>query len=407
MAGFIDILRQAHGLTERSLTPESSTAAAPSESLLMAMTGGHDAGLSPDDALGIAEAYACVRVLADAVASIPLIVYRRSPVGRERVEQGIAAGLIRRPSPVLTQATLFATVMAHLQGWGNAYIAKFRGPRGDIVQLGVIHPARVQVTVEAGEPVFTVAPAQGQPGGVVRCNRRDLVHVKGMTWNGVTGVSPVLQARASIGLARGLETVAAGLMANGARPSGVLMHSGRLSQQAATMLKGAFKRITGSGAGDVVVLEEGLEYRPISLSPEDAQFVEQRKLSATQIARVFRVPPYMIGADAGSSMTYSNVEQETASFLTHSVRPWLVYIEQALNSDEDLFPAGGDTYTEFLVDAFLRSDARTRAEIYTQALDPGSGWMRRGEVRARENLDPETPEAPAPADTTQGKEVAA
>lgn len=398
--GFIDILRASNGHGVRSLTP-ISTVAAPADGLIEAITGAPPGRVTIEQALGNSDAYACIRVLADAVASIPLVVYRRSPVGRERVTTGVTANLLRHPSPTMTSGVLFATVMAHLQGWGNAYVAKYRA-RGQVTQLGVIHPARVTVRVDAaGEPTYLVP---GPAGGQVECNRRDICHIKGMTLDGIIGVSPVAQARGAFQVAQGLETVAATLMANGARLSGVLKHPMNLSQTAADRLKGAFRRLTtGVEAGGVIVLAEGMEYQAISLSPEDAQLIEQRKLSATQIARVFRVPPYMIGAETGSSLTYSNVEQETASFLTHSVRPWLAYIEQALAADEDLFPRGGDTYPEFLIDAFLRSDARTRADIYAIALDPAKGWMRRDEVRARENLDAEPVQDP----TTSAKEAVA
>ncbi len=125
---------------------------------------------------------------------------------------------------------------------------------------------------------------------------------------------------------------------------------------------------------------------------DDAQLLEQRKLSATEIARIFRVPPWIVGAEGGGSMTYSNVEQESLHFATYSLRPWLVAIEQALSADADLFAAG--SYCEFLIEGLLRADSKTRSEIYTAALDPITGWMTREEVRRLENLEPER-EAPA------------
>lgn len=399
-----DILRAAHGFEERSLVPASvSTLAAPSDGLVLALTGGVAGGISTEKAIRLGAAYACIRVLADSVASIPLVVYKRSPVGRERVTAGITVDRLRYPSAVMTQANLWATVMAHLQGWGNAYLVKYRGgPDGGVAGLGVIHPSQVGVEVRFGEPYYRINGVDGE------ATRRDVCHIKGMTLDGFMGVSPTSQARGAFALAQSLEDVASGLMANGARPSGVLRHPSRLTDSAAARLKGSFRRLTsGANAGDVVVLEEGLEYTPLSLSPEDAQLIEQRKMSVVDIARVFRVPPYMIAADAGGSLTYSNVEQETASFITHSVRPWLTYIEQALAADEDLFPRGSDTYPEFLIDAFLRSDAKTRAEIYAVALDPVKGWMTRAEVRQRENLSFEPATEPAPAVQPPSKEAVA
>lgn len=137
-----------------------------------------------------------------------------------------------------------------------------------------------------------------------------------------------------------------------------------------------------------------VDFTALTMPLDDAQFLEQRKLSAVEVARVFRVPPWMIGADSGESMTYSNVEQEALHFVTYSLRPWLVCIEQAITADPDLCSAR--VYVEFLLDALLRADSATRAEVYTKALDPITGWMNRDEVRRLENLDPE-PEPVSPA----------
>ena len=134
---------------------------------------------------------------------------------------------------------------------------------------------------------------------------------------------------------------------------------------------------------------------------DDAQFLEQRKLSAVEVARIFRVPPWIVGADSGDSMTYANVEQQGLHFVTYSLRPWLVVIEQALTADRDLFTP--NSYCEFLLDALLRADSLTRAQVYEKALDPITGYMSRQEVRALENLPPEN----APAEITPEQLIAA
>jgi HK97 family phage portal protein len=139
---------------------------------------------------------------------------------------------------------------------------------------------------------------------------------------------------------------------------------------------------------------------------DDLQFVEQRKLSTAEIARIFRIPPWMIGAASGDSMTYSNVEQQQLAFVMHSLRPWLVLIEQAISADPDL--CSQNQYVEFLLDALLRADSKTRADIYALALDPVKGWMTRDEVRRLENLEPEGAAAPTPEpQTTNGKALIA
>ena len=142
-----------------------------------------------------------------------------------------------------------------------------------------------------------------------------------------------------------------------------------------------------ANAHRVAVMAGEVEFLPISMPADDAQFLEQRKLSATEVARIFRVPPWMIGADAGSSMTYANVESQALAFVSYSLRPQLVLVEQALTADPDLFPAG--VYAEFLLDGILRADSSTRSEVYARALDPVTGWMSRQEVRKLENLPAE------------------
>jgi HK97 family phage portal protein len=153
-------------------------------------------------------------------------------------------------------------------------------------------------------------------------------------------------------------------------------------------------------AGQIAVMSGDVEWSQLSIDLADAQWVEQRNLSTAEIARIFRVPAWMIGAASGDSLTYSNTESQASSFVTFSLRPWLVAIEQAISADRDLCPGG--LYVEFLLDALLRADSKTRAEVYTAALDPITGWMSREEVRELENLGrederPAMPVAPPPA----------
>jgi HK97 family phage portal protein len=192
---------------------------------------------------------------------------------------------------------------------------------------------------------------------------------------------------------------------NAARPSGVIKVAGHASSEQVQALKRGFSAAHGGPdrAGGVAVIEGELDWTPLSVPLVDAQFVEQRQLSTAEVARIFRVPPWMIGAPAGDSLTYANTEQQAAAFVTFSLRPWLVAIEQALSADRDFAPGG--QYAEFLLDALLRADSRTRADVYTAALDPITGWMSRAEVRGLENLPAEA-EQPAPAALPTGEGIA-
>jgi HK97 family phage portal protein len=351
-----------------------------------------DAGVNvtPDSGLRYSDVYACVRVLSDTAAGLPLHVHRRDENNtRTRVVDTLTARMLERPAPTMTQATLVSAIVANLNLWGNAFIAKFRNDdgRGPVQQLGLINPARVTLTVEAGEPIFDVEPSSTNGGAAGRYTRREILHIKALTTDGIIGLSPLTQAAQAIGVGVALQEYAARFFAQSAHPSGVLEHPSRLTPEAAERLSRDWQAKFGGtqNSSRVAVLEDGLQWRGISVPMHDAQFLEQRRYSATEIARVFRVPPYMIGADSGSSMTYSNVEQETQSFLQHSLQPWLVAIEQAFQADDDLFPQGTGDYPEFLMDALLRADSATRANIYKTATG-GQSWMSANEVRERENL---------------------
>lgn len=345
------------------------------------------ATVTPGNALAIADAWACVRALSDAAASLPLIAYRPASEGRQRLRDGPLPGLLAAPSPATTLANLIGQAVAHLNLHGNCYLGKFRNGDGVVEQLVLLDPAAVAVEVRGGLPFYRVRDSAGRE---VTLGTRDVVHVRGMSTDGVLGLSPVAQAREALGLSAKLTEHAARFFSNDARPSGILsVPPGPAAQDAIDNLRLAWEaRHAGTANAHRIALVSGeVTFNPVGMALEDAQFLEQRKLSATEIARIFRVPPWIIGADAGSSMTYSNVEQQSLAFVTYSLRPWLVLLEQAISNDDDLCP--GDLYVEFLLDALLRADSATRADIYTKALDPLTGWMTREEIRHLENLAPE------------------
>jgi HK97 family phage portal protein len=343
--------------------------------------------VTASNALNIADAYACVRALSDAAASLPLIAYRRTPTGRERLDNHTAE-LLRSPAPATTQSGLIGQLVAHLNLYGNAYLGKFRNPEGVVDQLALLHPDRVTPELKAGRPIYTVTGSKGERSVH---GPDDVIHVKALTTDGLVGLSPVKQCRTALGLSADLTDHAARFFANDARPGG-LIKVGDGGGGAAALERISEVWSAGHGgarnAHRTAVVTGDVTFEPVGMPMDDAQFLEQRKLSATEIARIFRVPPYMIGAESGASMTYSNVEQESLHFVTYSLRPWLVAIEQAFSADRDLFMER--TYCEFLLDALLRADSKTRADVYALALDPERGWMTRAEVRRLENLEPES-----------------
>ncbi len=348
--------------------------------------------VSPTNALAVADVFACVRCLADAAGSIPLVPYRKTADGRTRAE-GRLADLLRRPSPATTTANLIGTAMAHLQLYGNAFLGKFRDADGRVEQLALLHPDRVTVELRDGRVVYTVNDGLGRQSEL---GVEDIVHVRGLSTDGLVGVSPVRACRVAMGLSASLAAHANHFFENGARPTGILRVPRFRDQVEEDAFAAEFSSnelgLRNAHKIAVVTGDEPLDFTQMTGPLDDLQFVEQRHLSTAEIARIFRVPPWMVGASSGDSMTYSNTESQALAFVTHSLRPWLVLIEQAISEDADLCP--GALYVEFLLDALLRADSKTRSEVYAAALDPVTGWMTRDEVRRLENLEPDPPITP-------------
>lgn len=377
------------GRLARAFTETRTSLTSPSQWLFDAFGSVPSAsGVSVDgaSALRFADVYACVRVLADAASLLPLPTYHRLADGsREKVPAYPTAVLFDRPSAYMTRSGLVSTIVNHLNSWGNAYVGKIK-QNGRPSDLIIITPNRVLMRLDNGEPVFIVQPAAGSPNSGGTYSRNEICHIK-LMGDGLIGWSPIRQAREAIGGAIALEEYANRFLANGGAPSMALKTDGRLSDAAAKNLKASWKASVGgrANAGEAVVLEEGLTPMPLQVPQKDAQFIEQRQFSSTQIARIFRIPPYMIAAPSPTPMTYSNVEQESLHFVTYSLAPHLVAIEQAFAADPDFYP-DSSYYPEFLVDALLRSDTHTRMQSYEVAIR--SRVMLPDEARALENRPP-------------------
>ncbi len=301
-------------------------------------------------------------------------------VGRVRSD-GRTAQLLRRPAPATSTANLVGQLVAHLLIYGNAYIGKYR-ENGKIERLSLIPPDRVRPVMESGQLSFQVST----DGGMVVCTEADVIHIRAMSTDGLMGLSPVAQARQILTLNKELAGHAVATFENGGRVSGVLKVPNTGKDQLDRLRASWEHGHSGaSNAGKVAVLSGEISFEPLSMPLTDAQFLEQRKLSAVEVARIFRVPPWIIGAETGDSLTYSNTMEQADAFVKFALRPWLVVIEQALSNDRDLLP--GQLYAEFLLDGLLRADPKTRAEIYEKALHPDTGWMTRDEVRTLENLE--------------------
>lgn len=345
-------------------------------------------------AMQLPDVYACVQRLAAGASLCPIKVFRKNSHGRTEFE-GKVAQLLEAPAPATGQANFVAQLTASLVLHGESFIGKYRQhASGPITQLSAISPQYIaKVELVAGEPRYTLTHRDS--GRQTVHDRSDILHIRGgLSFDGLRGVSPIRQCAEALGLADALQKQASALASNAAVPRGVLVVSpGPAQEDTMRNLEAAWAdRHKGpANAGRVAVLAaDAVDFKPLSVTPADAEFLGQRKLSSTEIARLFLVPPYLIGAEAGSTMTYSNTESEGLNFLRFSLAPHLTVIEQALSNDTDLCP--GNLYVEFLTDAILRTDSATRAQVYTAALNAQTGWLRRDEVRELENLPPEAEE---------------
>jgi HK97 family phage portal protein len=339
-------------------------------------------------ALKIGDVFAAVRLLSDAVAALPLKVYRSTPQGRVAAgDDQRLAQLLRRPSPGTTSVDLIGQLMAHLLTHGDGFLAKYRS-EGSIVMLGLLDPASVAVEQAGARVVYKLS----RPEGFSEHGLSDICHVKALSADGVTGMSTVRQAAKVLQLSEGLTTYITSWLGNDSRPGGILGVGADVPADLETMqgLKADAENLYGwrskpPGHGRIAVMRaDELSYVPVDPSLRDQEFIQQREYSAREVARVFGIPGWMLGVSSGDSLTYSNTSEQMRAFAMHSLRPWLTRIEKALSADSDLCPGG--TYAEFELSGLLRGDDRTRAEVYEKAL--ASGWLTLDEVRELENRPP-------------------
>lgn len=342
--------------------------------------------VTPDGAMRVAAVYACIRVLAETVGSLPCILYNRLPDGGKERATGTALYELLHdfPNTWQTSVEFYEQNMYHLGLRGNGINEIVPGPRGPISELVPIHPDRV--TAVERMPDNTLRYTISDPERRTRTRTlmsNDVFHIRGLTSDGILGLSPITHLRNAIGLAMSAEDSGARLFRQGVRPSGVLEHPQKLSDEAYARLKRAQQEHAGTNnAYRTMILEEGMKWSQVSLSNRDAQFLETRKFQIAEIARMFRVPPHMI-QDLDKA-TFSNIEHQGIDFVVHTIRPWLVRIEKAIK--RDLIINHRRQFAEFLVDALLRGDFASRMNGYAVAIQ--NEIFSRNEVREMENRNP-------------------
>lgn len=343
--------------------------------------------VTPESAMRTSAVFSCVRVIAETAGSMPLILYRRLERGKERASTHPIYNLLRyAPNPQQTALEFLEMMTAHCALRGNAFALPVLR-RGVLAELWPLHPDRVQVGVNNGRVGYVYTDPDTQTA--YRYTAGEIFHLRGLSSNGIVGMSPVEMARNSIGLALASEDYGSRFFQNDATPRLLLKHPGHFrDKEGRENFKRAWQTAqSGANRFRTAVLEDGMDVKELGVSNADAQFLETRKYQVADIARIFRVPLVLIGETEKSTSWGTGIEQFMQAFVTHTMRPWFVRWEQAIYRDFLADDAGASEYfAEFLVDALLRGDTATRFAAYKSGIE--TGWLTRNEARERENMNP-------------------
>ena len=371
--------------------PEITDNVRDSGSLFVFGTANSGERVDEKSAMQIATVYACVRLLAESVACLPLHLYQLDGEdGKLKAkDHPLYKILYRQANPEMTSFSFWEVMMTHLLLWGNAYAQIVRDGKNGILGLYPLLPENVEMDRENGGELYYIYHAYtdevpGETNKDILFRREEVLHIPGMGFNGLVGFSPIAMMKNALGTTLAVEKYGSSFFRNGAQPSGVLEHPGvlknpeKIRENWSTVYGGA------NNAHKVAVLEEGMHYKPISLPPEDSQFLSTREFGVEEICRIFRVPPHMV-QDLKRS-TYNNIEHQSIDFVVHTLAPWLTRIEQAIIKDLLLEEEQAQYFPKFNVDGLLRGDYKSRMEGY--AIGFANGFLSPNDIRRLENMDP-------------------
>ena len=340
-------------------------------------------------AMQIATVYACVRLLADSVAQLPLHLYRTvGEDGQEKAKDHPLYNILyRQPNPEMTDFSFKEVLMTHLLLWGNAYVQIIRDGKNNVLGLYPLLPENVEIDRDTKGNLYYIYHAYtnevpGDNNKDITFRRDEILHIPGLGFNGLVGFSPIAMMKNSLGTNIAVEKYGSSFFKNGAQPSGVLEHPGVLKDP--QKIRDNWSSVYG-GAGNahkVAVLEENMHYKPISLPPEDSQFLSTREFGVEEICRIFRVPPHMV--QDLKRATYSNIEHQSIDFVVHTLDPWLIRIEKAIIKDVLLEEEKDDYFPKFNVDGLLRGDIESRMRAYGTGIS--NGFFSPNDARRKENM---------------------
>ena len=376
------------GLFKSRDKPENRTAGSSYTFFMGGTTSGKT--VTERSAMQMSAVYSCVCILSEAVAGLPLHLYRyKEDGGKEKaLDHPLYRLLHDEPNPEMSSFVFRETLMTHLLLWGNAYAQVIRNGKGEVIALYPLMPNKMSVDRdENGRLYYTYYRGSDEAiksrDFAVTLQPSDVLHIPGLGFDGLVGYSPIAMAKNAIGMAIACEEYGAKFFANGAAPSGVLEHPGTIKdpQRVRESWQSTFG---GSGnANKIAVLEEGMKYTPIGISPEQAQFLETRKFQINEIARIFRIPPHMVGDLEKSS--FSNIEQQSLEFVKYTLDPWVTRWEQSIQRTLLSHDEKAVYFAKFNLEGLLRGDYQSRMNGY--AIGRQNGWMSANDIRELENLD--------------------
>lgn len=340
-----------------------------------------------DSSLQLSTVWACVRLLSETVSTLPIKVYQTNSDGSRTLAKShpLYGLLCKKPNAEYTPSRFMLMIVASICLWGNAYVEKkYIGKR--LVALEPLLPQCVGVKrKDNGVLEYTVL----RDGKERKIPEDRIMHIRGFGIDGIFGLSTIAKGRESIGSATAADQSAGKFFKKGMQPSGFLTTETLLKEDQRNRIgQSVNKYALSENAGRIMVLEAGMKYQNITMNPEAAQLLQTRSFNVEEICRLFRVPPYMVGHMDKASSWASSVEAQNLHFLTNTLRPLLVNIEQEIRRClvSPLDPKAEDLVIEFAVEGLLRADSQGRAAYYNSALD--HGWMSRNEVRRLENQAP-------------------
>lgn len=336
--------------------------------------------------------YACVRILSEAIASLPVHVYQyKDGGGKEMViDHPLYQVLHDEPNPEMTSFVFRETLMSHLLIWGNAYAQIIRDGAGRVLGLYPLLPNKMDVQRDDKGEIYYVYSRSSDENpnfkeyGDIKLQKEDVLHIPGLGFDGLIGYSPIAMAKNAVGMTLACEEYGASFFANGANPGGVLEHPGVLKDPSKVRDSwNAVYRGT-SNAHKIAVLEEGMKYQQVGIPPEEAQFLETRKFQINEIARLYRIPPHMVGDLEKSS--FSNIEQQSLEFVKYTLDPWVIRWEQSLQKALLLPGEKGKYFIKLNVDGLMRGDYQSRMNGYS--IGRQNGWLSANDIREMEDMNP-------------------